>query len=77
MTSEKFYNNEIELFLKKMGDKIKAIRKEKEISIRELGELCKLDYNILLKIESGKEDTDLLTLFNIADKLDVDVRDFM
>lgn len=68
---------EIELFLKKMGDKIKTIRKEKKISIRELGELCKLDYNIIVRIELGEEDSDILTLINIADKLDVDVRSFM
>lgn len=68
---------EIEVFLKKIGYKIKATRKEKEISLHELSELCKLDYNILCRIESGEEDTDMLTLFNIADKLDVDVIDFM
>ena len=40
---------EIQLLLKEMGDKIKAIRKEKEISLRELGELCKLDYKVTKK----------------------------
>lgn len=68
---------ELELFLKEMGDKIKSIRKEKKISIRDLGELCKLDYNTICRIESGQEDMGILTLINIADKLEVDVRDFM
>lgn len=68
---------ELELFSKQIGNKIKSTRKENKISLNELAELCKLDYNILCRIESGEEDTDMLTLFNIADKLDADAIDFM
>ncbi len=65
------------LFLKEMGSKIKAIRNERKISLRELGKLCNLDYGSICRIESGQKNSYLLTLKNIADKLDVDVKDFI
>lgn len=68
---------ETQLFLNEVGAKIKAIRQEKKLSRRELGELCKLNYNTIFRIESGKIDSELLTLYNIADKLGVDLKDFM
>ncbi|MGN6248895.1 MAG: helix-turn-helix domain-containing protein [Ginsengibacter sp.] len=64
-------------FLKKMGAKIKVIRNEKQLSLRELGKLCNLDYGSICRIEKGQMNSYLLTLKNIADKLEVDVKDFL
>jgi transcriptional regulator with XRE-family HTH domain len=63
--------------LEQVGNKIKAARRENKISLFELSQLCNLDYNLLRRIESGIEDTKILTLINIADKLEVDVKDLI
>ncbi len=64
-------------FLKEMGKGIKAIRKGKKITLRELGKLCELDYGSICRIESGQKNSHILTLKNIADKLNVDVKEFI
>ncbi len=67
---------ETELFLKGVGFKIKAIRQKKKISQRELSEMCGLTYLCICRIEAGQKDTDILTIYNIADKLEVSPKDF-
>lgn len=64
-------------YLKEMGKKIKAARKAKGIFLRDLGKLCNIHYGALSEIENGKRNSYLLTLKNIADKLEVDVKDFL
>lgn len=63
-------------YLKEMGRKIKAVRNEKKISLRELGKLCDLDYGSICRIESGQMNSHFLTIKRIAEKLDVDIREF-
>ncbi len=65
-----------DIFLKEMGKRIKVIRNEKKVTLRELGKLCSLDYSSICRIEVGQKDSHILTLKNIADKLNVDVKDF-
>jgi transcriptional regulator with XRE-family HTH domain len=64
-------------YLKGMGRKIKAIRNKRNISLRELGKLCNLDFGSISRIENGQKNSYLLTIKNIADKLEVDVKDFL
>lgn len=64
-------------YLKEMGRKIKSVRNKKKITLRELGNLCNLDYGSISRIESGQKDSHILTLINIANKLDVDVKEFL
>jgi transcriptional regulator with XRE-family HTH domain len=66
-----------DIFLKEMGSKIKAIRNEQKLTLRELGKLCNLDSGSISRIETGQKNSYLLTLKNIADKLGVDVKDFI
>lgn len=66
-----------DIFLKEMGKRIKAARNKKKITLRELGLLCELDYGSISRIENGQKDSHVLTLKNIADKLNVDVKDFI
>lgn len=40
-------------YLQEVGKRIQAFRKAKKITIRGLGELCKLDYSTLCRIEGG------------------------
>lgn len=64
-------------YLQEIGKKIQAFRKAKKITIRDLGELCKLDYSTLSRIEGGQYASRITTLKNVADKLGVDVKDFL
>jgi len=64
-------------YLKEIGQKIQAIRKAKKITIRGLGELCQLDYSTLCRIEGGQYASKITTLKNVADKLGVDVKEFL
>ena len=66
-----------DILLKQMGARIRAIRKAKKVTLRQLGKLCELDYGSICRIESGQKDSHILTLKNIADNLDVDVKDFL
>ena len=54
-------NNE---FLNQIGQNIKAIRKQKGITIRTLGEMCGMDYSNLNHIENGYKDFHILSLKN-------------
>jgi transcriptional regulator with XRE-family HTH domain len=65
------------LYLKEMGKKIKAARMAKKLYLRDLGKLCNLHHGAICEIENGKRDSHILTLKNIADKLGVDVKDFL
>jgi transcriptional regulator with XRE-family HTH domain len=64
-------------YLKEMGERIKAARKAKGLYLRDLGSLCNIHYGAISEIENGKRDSHILTLRNIADKLGVDVKDFL
>jgi len=64
-------------YLKEIGKRIQSIRKSKKITIRGLGELCKLDYSTLCRIEGGQYASRITTLKAIADVLEVDVKEFL
>ena len=64
-------------YLKEMGRKIKSIRNKKNLSQRELGKLCNLNASSICRIESGQETVYLLTLKHIAEKLDIDMKEFL
>ena len=64
-------------YLQEIGNKIQAFRKAKKITIRGLGELCKLDYSTLSRIEGGQYASRITTLKNVADKLGIDVKDLL
>ena len=64
-------------YLIEIGKKIQAFRKAKKITIRGLGELCKLDYSTLCRIEGGQYASRITTLKIVADKLGIDVKDIV
>ncbi|RTL59142.1 MAG: XRE family transcriptional regulator [Sphingobacteriales bacterium] len=66
-----------DIFLKEMGKKIKAAREAKGLYLRDLGKMCNIHYGAICEIEKGKRNSYILTLKKIADKLDVDVKDFL
>lgn len=65
------------IFLKEMGRKIKEARKAKKLSYPKLSKLTGIDMSNLWFIEQGRRNVHLLTLKSIADKLEVDVKEFL
>ena len=59
-----------------MGRKIKAARLAKGLYLRDLGKLCNIHYGAICEIEGGKRNSYILTIKSIADKLNIDVKDF-
>lgn len=64
-------------YLKEIGQRIQAIRKAKKITIRQLGEMCKLDYSSLCRVEGGQYASRITTLKAIADNLGVDIKELV
>ena len=64
------------VFLAKMGAKIRAIRKDKKLTLDTLAALCDFEKANLSRIESGKTNTTVLTLFTLSKAMNVEVSQF-
>lgn len=64
-------------YLKQLGSKVKSVRMSKGITVRALGEMCKIDYSNYSRFESGRKNIRILTLLKIAEQLNVEIKDFM
>ena len=64
-------------YLIEIGKKIRAARKAKGISMRQLVDLAQVHKSSLSEIENGKMNVKILALKNLADKMGVDVKDFL
>ena len=60
--------------LKKLGNQITSLRKEKGLSQTELAYQCNLDRQALHRIEAGKTNPTTVTLANISDTLSVPLK---
>jgi transcriptional regulator with XRE-family HTH domain len=65
------------LFLRDIGLKVKKARISKGISISKLASMCNMDRSNFSRFESGQKNTHIFTLKLIADKLGVDVKEFL
>jgi len=63
-------------FLLLIGQNIKKIRSRKNITQFKLAALCDFEKASMSRIESGKTNTTVLTLFKISKALDVPISDF-
>ena len=59
---------------KRVGDDIRKIRKEKELSQRALAEKLGVSQQLISRIEQGKENISLITLKNIFNGLGKKIR---
>lgn len=59
---------------KKVGQQIKKIRREKEMSQQKLSELSEVERKYISNIEQGKVNLTLSTLERLADSLDKKVK---
>lgn len=66
---------ENELFLKKLGSKIKILRNNKKYSQEGLASLSNLDRNYISLIENGKANPSIIYLKQIAHALEVDIKE--
>jgi transcriptional regulator with XRE-family HTH domain len=57
--------------LKKIGDTLKKIRLGKGLSLRDLAANCSIDYSDIGKIERGEVNATMLTMYQLAQGLDV------
>jgi len=64
-------------FLTEVGAKIKKVRAGKKLSQHELAVLCKFEKASMSRIEAGKTNVTLLTLFKISRALEVDIADLV
>ena len=63
-------------FLVRLGLRIKELRLKKGISQKDLAMECNFEKASMSRIESGKTNITLLTLYKIMNALDADVKDF-
>ena len=65
-----------EVFLLKLGAKIRTVRKEKKMSLDKLAALCDFEKANLSRIETGKTNTTILTLHTISRVMEVPLCEF-
>lgn len=63
--------------LLKLGERIKQLRKHRQLTLLELETLSGINDSDLSRYEQGKENIQFLTIFKIAEALGVEVRVFM
>lgn len=59
-----------------LGRKIRKIRIEKKLSLSDLGSMIGMEKANVSRLESGKTNPTLMTLFKVADALEVEVEAF-
>ena len=63
-------------FLKKLGSKVRSIRNERKLSLNQMAELHGFEKAGLSRLEAGKTNITMLTLFKLSAALNVKVTDF-
>ena len=61
----------------KIGLKIRELRIEKKLSIQEFSDKLDVEYSNLIRIEKGRTNPTVSTLYNIAQILDVKLTDIV
>jgi putative transcriptional regulator len=64
-----------EAFLKKLGNRIKELRKQQDLSQTELAHKCGKDSQSLERVENGKTNPSAYYLLEIAKALKIPVKD--
>ena len=68
--------NEQKLFIK-IGDKIKELRELKNLSQQDLAALCNFEKSNMSRIEAGRTNLTINTLFKISNALKVPLKDLV
>lgn len=59
------------------GKRLKLLREEKGLSLRDLAARCELDFSKIGKIESGQTNLKLSSIFELAKGLDVEPKELL
>ena len=68
--------NEQQLFIK-IGDKIQELRELKTLSQQDLAALCNFEKSNMSRIEAGRSNLTIKTLFKISNALKVPLKDLV
>ena len=60
-----------EILKRKIGLKIRSIREGKDLSIMDLADMLDIEYNNLIRIEKGRTNPTIITLYKIGQALNV------
>ena len=63
-------------FLKRLGQKIRTVRHEKQMSLNQLSAQYGLEKSSISKLENGKSNSTVLTLWGLSEALNVPVERF-
>ncbi len=74
--SNKTLKNHSDLLLT-FGENLKKIRQEKGLSLRKMATLCDLDDSNISKIENGKFNIQLSTIFELAKGLNIKPKELL
>ncbi|WP_417867804.1 helix-turn-helix domain-containing protein [Xanthomarina gelatinilytica] len=58
------------------GKRIKELRKNRNLSLRELSQRCNLDYSDIAKYEKGEVNIQLSTIYELAKGLQISPKEF-
>lgn len=73
----KKWENEDAIYLKKLGKRIKEIRKEKGIKQVDLSYKCDIEKQNMYRIEAGNTNPTILTLKKICEHLEVSLNELL
>jgi len=66
-----------EELIKKIGLKIREIRESKNLSLQQLSDKLDIEYNNLIRIEKGRTNPTIGTLYGICQGLDIKLVDIV
>ena len=66
-----------EKLFKAVGLKIRSLREGKNLSILELSDMINIEYNNLIRIEKGRTNPTLWTLYKISEALGIELKDIV
>lgn len=69
--------NEVDRYIRKIGENIVKLRKEKNLKQIDLSVKLNIEDSALRRIEKGRTNPTIKTLFNIAKELGVEVSDLL
>jgi transcriptional regulator with XRE-family HTH domain len=67
-------SNEYDSYLKKVGNTLRKIRKEKGYSMENLANETEIEYRQLGRIERGEINTSIISLLRICQTLDIEMK---
>jgi transcriptional regulator with XRE-family HTH domain len=67
-------SNEYDTYLKKVGNTLRKIRKEKGFSMENLANEAEIEYRQLGRIERGEINTSIISLLRICNTLEIEMK---